>query len=260
MKRFFLILLLLIVLLVGFVIFAPALLVPIIITEVENRGLLVPDAPQLQLDELGGTLWKGHAESAVLIVDGQPVDMGRLKWRVDIPSLLQKQPSIFLQTNGADQRIQGGFRFNQQGKVTANNIEGRLPISVLEPWVPLFVAGDVAFVIDQLEMTNTQINKLDGLINLEYVDWLGGDRKMRLGSYTAQLLLNNRRDIEVLVNDFGAALGITGLITVRQSGSYNLDLMLMPRSDLAPEVAQAVNWMGRADGNGNVLVRKNGVF
>lgn len=260
MKRFFIILLLLLALLVGFVVFAPALLVPIVITQLQDRGLLAADAPQLQLQQLSGTVWSGQADSTVLIVDGQPVDLGRLKWSVNIPSLLQKQPAIFLQTNGADQRIQGDFQLSQNGEIAANNIEGRLPISVLEPWLPMIISGDVAFVIDHLVTTTAQITELDGLINLEYVDWLGGDRNMRLGSYTAQLLLNNRKDIEVLVNDFGAALGVTGLITIRQSGSYNLDLTLMPRPGLASEVAQAVTWMGRADGNGNVLVRKNGAL
>lgn len=260
MKRFFIILLLLVALLVGFVIFAPALLLPFAIVELENRGLLAPDAPQLQLEQLSGTVWSGQAGSTVLVVDGQAVELGRLKWKVNVQSLLARQPAIFVQTNGADQRIQGDFQLHQNGEIAANNIEGRLPVSVLEPWLPMIISGDVAFVIDHMVMTPARITQLDGLINLEYVEWLGGDRNMRLGSYTAQLLLNSRKDIEVLVNDFGAALGVTGLITVRQSGSYNLDLTLMPRADLAPEVAEAVNWMGRADGNGNVLLRRNGAF
>jgi hypothetical protein len=97
------------------------------------------------------------------------------------------------------------------------------------------------------------------VVNLEYVDWLMGDYAMPLGSYMAQIYLE-QQDVQVKINDYGASLGVDGLLTINPAGSYRFNATLMPRDGLAPEVTQSIAYLGRRQADGSVLVTQAGRF
>ena len=83
---------------------------------------------------------------------------------------------------------------------------------------------------------------------------------MPLGSYMAQLSLDDSNQISIQLNDFSATLGVDGYLTLNPRGSYHFDATLTPRSGLAPEIAQSIVWFGKKDRQGNVLINKRGQF
>ena len=258
MKWFFAILFTLLgLLLVGFF-YIPATVVPRAIAEVESRGLLPPRSPRLTLEQVSGTLWDGRAEKTSVEIDGATIALGVLQWHLDKMSLWHRQPRLDLSTRSDKITLTGSVSARETGEILVENLEGHLPIAVLEPWFPQLVTGDIAFVVDHLLFTQQQLLSLDGLLNLEYVDWVGADNNMPLGSYIAKLGMAPNHDLLVDINDLAARLGIDGHFRLNNSGNYRFDATLFPREGLAPEVAQSITWLGKIDRQGNVVIRQNG--
>ena len=171
-----------------------------------------------------------------------------------------KKLVLNLQTSAEQLQLKGIAEVDETQQIKFSNVEGALPLSLLEPWFPLVVKGDMAFVIDQVVANPKGLIELDGIVNLEYVDWLGGDQPMPLGSYLAQLSLAENRDVFIQLNDLGAALGIDGFLQFSLFGRYHFKAQLQPRAGLAPEVATSISWLGKQDGQGNVLIDTKGNF
>lgn len=239
------------------VVIAPASLVPYAIAEMEKQGAIKQGVPSIALAETSGTVWNGKALQAILTVDGVDVPLGVLEWQLKPMSLLASEPEIIFTTDAPGQILKATVTANAQGHIKVSAMEGRLPISVLEPWFPLLVRGDIAFVVDHIYFSANTLNSIDGMLNFEYVDWMGGDYDMPLGSYTAQIY-NEDRKVFVKVDDFSSRLGINGLMTVNPDGLYTFKATLQPRSSLAPEVAESVAWLGKKQTNGDVFIKTRG--
>ncbi len=260
MKAFFIVIVLILLAAVVAVANAPASLVPMTLKELEQRQLLAPNAPTLALAKLEGTVWQGQAKDAVLTINGEQVPLGVLSWQLEAMSLLDRKPVIHLTTNAPEHRLEATVIASESGDITVNNAEGRLPISLLEPWFPMLVKGNIAFVFDHIIMNPKQLLAIDGVLNLEYVDWLGGDYAMPLGSYMAQITLQNNL-VHVDINDFSASLGMVGLLTLNPAnGAYQFDATLQARPELAPEVTESIAWLGKRNRQGDIVLKNRGRF
>ncbi len=239
---------------------APASLVPMALEELEKRQLLDPKAPAITLAKLEGTVWEGRANEAIMTIDGEAVSLGVLSWQLEPISLLDRTPIIHLTSNAPELRLQGTVVANEKGDISINNVEGRLPISLLEPWFPMLVKGDIAFVFDHIIVNPKQLLAIDGVLNVEYVDWLGGDYAMPLGSYMAQITLQDNL-VHVDINDFSASLGMMGLLTINPvNGVYQFDATLQARPELAPEVTESIAWLGKRNSQGDIVLKSRGRF
>jgi hypothetical protein len=260
MMKKLLIIIVIVLFLIGFAIAnAPASLIPRALLEIEARGLLQEGSPKLILTETSGTVWQGKAQQAVLILNGGQLNLGAMDWSLDIWTLIQKKPVLQLYATAPGQELKATVTATEQAVVRVYDIEGRLPISVLEPWVPVLVSGEMAFVLDHIVFNPREILAIDGVLNLEYVDWLGGEYPMPLGSYMAQISLLNK-SVNVQLNDFSATLGLDGQLAVAPSGNYVFNARLQPRPGLAPQVVESIKWLGKQQANGDVLINQRGRF
>jgi hypothetical protein len=246
-----------VVLISVFIINAPASLTPQLFAYSKQQGMIAEDSPQLEFFELSGTLWKGKAEKAVLLIGNNRLDLGQFSWKVDVVKILDRKIAILINSSAPGQVLQGEVSFFQSGEIEVKNAEGHFPVSLMEPWIPLLIQGKLAFVIDHWIFTPHELIALDGILNLEQADWLGGDKDMPLGSYMAQLSME-QENLHIRVNDFSATLGVNGLITVNSSSDYRFKAILQPREGLAPEVAESILWFGKRGLNGDILIDRRG--
>jgi hypothetical protein len=261
MKWFFATVTGLLILLVLIIANAPSSLIPSALAQMKSRGLMPLNMPIIILSNTDGTVWDGQATDVIVEIDGAQLQMGIVSWQLSPLSLLQQKPAIKVSSNAPEQNLQATITMNEEGYVSVDDLEGRLAISVLEPWIPMFLSGDIAFVIDHVRFKQRQLLALDGVLNLEYVDWIGGDYDMPLGSYMAQMSLQKSNNVVVSIDDFGASLGIDGLLSVNtENRSYQFKATLEPREDLASEVAESLIWLGKRDENGDVFVDRRGRF
>lgn len=258
MKGFLTGLLVVIVLLVVGFFYIPSSVVPRAIAEIEQRHLLPPNAPRLSLRELQGTIWSGRANRATVRINGVDLDLGTFKWTLDKMSVLHLAPRFTFSTHSKKIRLTGEVSVDRGAVVTVRKMEGHMPLSTLEPWMPLLVTGDLGFYIDRMTFVSQKLTAINGMVNLDYIDWVGADYNMPLGSYQAELALANAGRLSIVINDLSARLGIAGTMTIDPRGNYLFDAVLQPREGLAREVAQSIRWLGREDGNGNVVIHRRG--
>lgn len=238
----------------------PASVVGVLLTEAESRQLLPPDTPKVSLADFDGTLWRGRAGKSAVLIDGVRVDLGEVNWTLGKVSLLRGAPLVDFTTRSTEIHLKGTVSVDKNSRVAIRGVEGRAPVSVLEPWMPLLVTGDIAFFIDSAVFVANRPESLNGLINLEYIDWVGADYNMPLGSYMAEVSLIDHNRVSVVINDLQARLGLTGTLNIDLQGHYQFQARLQPRPELAPEVATAIRWLGRDDGRGSVLINRRGRF
>lgn len=257
MKWFFILLVTVVIVVMVAIVKLPASLIPIVLTQVEQRNLLPPGSPRLFLQQTSGTFWQGQAAESTVEVDGISLPLGVLNWELSPLSLLRAEPTLHLSSSAPNQMLSTTVSVDGQGQVSITAMEGRLSISVLEPWFPMLIRGDIAFVIDHLTFNADKLLAVDGVLNLEYVDWIGGDYDMPLGSYMAHIY---QQEYQVLVqfDDFDATLGIDGVMTINPNGEYTFNAELQPREGLAPEVNESIAWFGKRQANGNVMIKTRG--
>lgn len=218
--------------------------------------------PQLQLAAPSGTVWQGKSPQAYWRVNGLAVDLGAVEWSLSGRSLLALEPKVELKSASLGHQLSMLFSIDRQRQLKLSHFIGRLPLSMLEPWLPLVVAGNVDILIDDLvvDLRDSQQPKLvslAGLVNLQQAVWLLGDEDMLLGDYQAEVSLQEQVVIADL-SDHDAALSINGVLSVDLSGSYSLQARLTPQANLASEISQSVKWLGRSDPSGEVLLDRQG--
>ena len=238
---------------------APASLIPLALDELEKRQLLAPNLPVLALTDLEGTVWQGQANQAVITIDGEEIPLGVLSWQFEPLSLLDRTAVVHVKADAPEHQLQATVIASDTDTVTINNLEGRLPISLLEPWVPMLVRGDIVFIFDHI-VAGQQLLAIDGLLNAESVVWLGGSYEMPLGSYMMQIFLQDNQ-VHIDINDFNASLGMSGVLLLNLAkGTYQFDAILQARPELAPEVAESIAWFGKRNNQGDIVLKNRGRF
>ncbi|EAW30293.1 hypothetical protein GP2143_02080 [marine gamma proteobacterium HTCC2143] len=235
----------------------PASLVPMILAEVEQRNLLPPESPSLFLTQTSGTIWQGQSADSIVEIDGVSVPLGRVSWELSPLSLLRSEPTLNVASSAPMQTLSTTLSVDMQGQITMTALEGRLPIGALEPWFPMLIRGDITFVIDHMIFTANTLHAIEGVLNFEYVDWVGGDYDMPLGSYMAHIY-QQENQVRVQFDDFDATLGMDGLMSIEPDGNYTFDAILQPREGLAAEVRESITWFGKKQVNDSVLIKTRG--
>ena len=236
---------------------APASLIPLALDELEKRQLLAPNLPAIALTDLEGTVWQGQANQAVITIDGEAILLGVLSWEFEPLSLLDRTAVVHVKADAPEHHLQATVIASATDPITINNLEGRLPISLLEPWVPMLVKGDIVFVFDHI-IADQQLLAIDGLLNAESIVWLGGNYEMPLGSYMMQIFLQDNQ-VHIDINDFNADLGMSGVLIINPvNGEYQLDAVLQARPELAPEVTASIAWFGKRNKQGDIVLKNRG--
>jgi hypothetical protein len=235
----------------------PAKYIPDGLEYARQQGLIDKQTEDITLNNLSGTVWNGTAEQASVTIDGAELELGRLSWQLDWGSLIDQLPAVDIQTLADTHQSKARLIAQPNGDIIVRDAEGFFPIALLEPWLPRLVSGKLSFVVDHWAFNAKELLALDAVLNLEYADWLGGDYNMAIGSYMAQLSMQEK-DVQIQINDFGAALGIDGLMTITPSQRYTFNALLQPRDGLAPEVATSLSWLGKAQANGDILINRRG--
>lgn len=215
-------------------------------------------APQIHMSEPTGTIWRGQSDQVMVTFNQAKLELGKLNWKLSPLSVLTINPSVDITIEAPAHQAQVRVSATRDQVVTVDKMEGEFPLSMLEPWVPLLVKGDLAFVVDHIVFTRKELLAIDGVFNLQQADWLGGDVDMPLGSYIAQVSLDDNKDIFIQINDFSATLGIDGHVTISPKGTYHFQSVLQTRDGLAPEVAQSVSWFGKKNAQGDIVVDNTG--
>lgn len=246
-KKQLIITLLLITLLIG-VTQAPAILL---------APLLHRYFPMLEFNSLQGTVWKGVATEAQLTITDRKLPLNTVHWSLQISSLFSLTPIVDIETQADEQQFKGVLTINSPSEFRLDQTTGHFPSHLLEPWLALWVSGDLQVIIHTFNYVNNRLVEFSATLSALDTQWLLADTTMHLGNYTAVAHLNNNI-IVIDIDDQQAALGINGRMLIQADGGYHFGATLMPRDHLAIEIKRTLEWLGRADRPGGIRIEFNG--
>jgi general secretion pathway protein N len=207
----------------------------------------------VQLEGVGGTVWRGHAQQVRL--HGQP--LGTLGWKLHPAALFSRRLDADLRLDGSE--FQGASAVSHHGSVTTLR-EARLvmPAERLQPAldVPALVPrGRVEIDLVHAELFGGFPRRLDGraLWRDAAVD---GAAAARFGDLLAEFATDASGALVGTVADQGGPLMLDGQFRLGFDG-YEADAVLQAR-DGNPQVLEALQYIGEPQPDGSSILQIRG--
>lgn len=215
---------------------------------------LGPRLGAIQLKDVGGTVWNGHA--AELSVHGTP--LGRFAWTIAPFSLLSGVADTELRLEGERYKGQGKARIRGPLSADFSDFELEFPAERLNP------ALDIPGLIP---VGRVQVKLKDAVVDGGYPSRLNGEAVWRdaavageasasFGDLRAEFATTQPGQITGLLNDLGGNLSLEGSFNASIAG-YEAEAILAAR-DGNPQVIKALGWIGEAQPDGSSLLKVTG--
>ncbi len=205
--------------------------------------------PHVKLGGVSGTLWEGRARSAMVVLDGQPLDLGALDWRFKATPLLIMNACVDVRSA----RLTGDVcRGILSGTNTVKQLMlDQLPARLLDRAVGAQLTGSGSLTVQGAEITDKgQIKELAGNFSWQGAKVNYGDGWLNLGSYSADLTDNGKGGVKASITD------TAGDFEIRLSGEYGLgaepvlDGTVKPRNTASAMIVNALSLIAEADDSG----------
>lgn len=214
----------------------------------------VKSVPGLTLGGVSGTAWTGRASAATLQLPGQLVDLGGLKWDVDIPALLTMSLCADVESRVARGHVCRGL--NGQNTLKQVIVDD-IPMSMFGSMVGAQLGGVGSVAIQRAVFDDAGVVKeMDGNITWMRARGNGGGGWFPLGSFAAELSENGEggiiADIDDVDGEFdvelrgevavGSLPSLEGTIKPRPNAPQALVDTLMLFTQVVEEGTYKVTW------------------
>lgn len=218
--------------------------------------MVAPRVPALQLSDVGGSVWDGHAAQAS--VAGQP--LGALDWRTELLPLLHGDVRVHAHVKGVDSEGRAIITRRLDGLILVHDAEVELPGSVLQGTLgieSLRLGGRLHLKAREARIRNAWFVSLDGTGRWQDASVSGaaeahlGDIVLRFSEPSPPTIIGDVRD------DGHGPLLIRGKLSALPTG-YTLDARLRPRDPNDLQTQEALRYVGQRQPDGSVLLRAGG--
>ncbi len=218
--------------------------------------IMASHVPVLQLSDVSGSVWNGHAEQAS--VAGQP--LGTLDWQTDVLPLLHGDIRVRAHIKGADSEGRAELTRQLDGLILVRDAEVDLPGAVLEATLglpSLQLKGRLHLKAQEARIRNAWFVALDATGR-----WLdagvSGAAEAHLGDIDMRFSEPAPPTIEGEIHDDGhGPLTIRGTLSALPTG-YVLEANLRARNPSDLQTQEALRYIGERQPDGSVLLRAGG--
>ncbi|MGH8307926.1 MAG: type II secretion system protein N [Gammaproteobacteria bacterium] len=183
--------------------------------------------PDVRLDQVSGSVWSGVAQD--LILNGR--SWGSLQWHFDWRAPFTGHLGYSLLLVGPDLRLQGRVMGRRADKLLFQDLQGQIPISRLESWLPLpsgSISGTLNLNLTRVVLVNRQPAEADGVINGDGIR-LGWPQPVTLGNYQLKLQTQKPSGIRGNLLDTAGSLILQGKLSLTPNGRYQVSGTLASR-------------------------------
>jgi len=222
---------------------------------------LVQRGGTLQLETIDGSFWQGRAgEAYVILPDQQRIALGTLEWRLRPSSLLWLHPDAHVSTEYGEQSAQADVRLSPLGTVQLHNVRATAPLAALNRWLPLPAQGTVSIDLAELELSRSELRKVQGQLSWQQASWEWNMRWLALGDYRCELQMTKPAQVRCALQGAGA-LGIEGeLLVDLNDKNYSLQAQLRPADSLPRDFREGLALVLGAtrDASGQMPLHRDG--
>ena len=215
---------------------AALLLITLLVVQMPARPLqwLFP-RDRLVLSGLTGTLWSGNATRAWLVVDDQPLMLGRVDWQFRPWRLLWSEP-LSVTTSWGDQVFQTDLGVRLTGRLVMSDARINFDTEVLRRFLPIYLGGSAGGRFEHVVWGPQGIEDAQGVISLRDTVWTARSGLIPLGSYrvdlrdapttdeqTAKTASPETEVVKGIVSTEDGSLQLDGIVSLSQVG-YDVSL------------------------------------
>jgi general secretion pathway protein N len=204
-------------------------------------GWLVQAKPELSLEQVDGTWWRGQAER----VRVRGIAIGQLSWQLQLSSLLLLSPVVDLQLRDATSQLAAEVTRHASGAVSVANLQADVDAAWLAPalGIPMLrPTGRLRADLAELAVASNGLpERARGQLRWEDAG-VTGMAQAQFGGL--QLDLNTTDRIKGTIRPLGnkPALEATGQFEL-QGVNYQAEVRLAPNTD-NPQLSRALQWVG----------------
>ena len=210
-------------------------------------GWLAKGLPGIQLVGVTGSLLSGHAD--ILEIQGMPV--GALRWQFDWLAPFSLTYGYRLELDSTDGNLSGRADV-RGGSLYLRDLQGHVPVSALERWLPLpshSVQGTLELHLKEVNLKSGRVEAAEGEVELDdgVLSWPSA---FTLGSYRMTLNPAQGGGIQAQVADVASPLKLHASLSLSAQGAYHLSGTLSPQDPADAAARSFLAGLGAADSTG----------
>lgn len=220
--------------------------------------------PQLQLQNVSGSVWNGNAAQAFWLQNGtqgdQVIALGSFEWHLQPWSLLWLHPTAHVATHYGEQFVDARLRVSPLGRLTLTQTSAALPAALLSNWAPIGARGQIALKLERAQLSRTHIDALEGALYWQQAQWQWNSHWLALGDYRCELTLPAAQQVHCALQGQGA-LALDGVIEVNtQEHHWSTQLQATVAPSLPEDFRQGLQLLlgNEPDAQGKYSVKRDG--
>ena len=220
------------------------------------RSTLQSALPGLQLAELDGSVFSGHASRAVY----HGIDLGEVDWRFRPLALLLLRLEYHLEFAHPDSHGHVNIGVRPGGDVVGHDLTMRVrPDRLLNQFSPVAIesSGSIDLSLEQFTLQDQQLREVSGTAAWQQA---AIDMPMVLTLGEVGLALETRGDTLVAVITRGGVLGLSGEVQLLPGNRYALDLVLRPGAAVGDDTRELLAAVLQTHRDGGYQLKTSGRF
>ena len=199
---------------------------------------------------LSGTVWHGKAQQ----LQYRQRAVGSINWQLSPWGLLVGRLGGELMVNQGDAFLQaGGDMPIGGGEVELSKLEGRLPLTLLQPYLtmlPVPLDGVVSLKLEDILLNaEGRLQQTQGRIVWHQAGVLA-PQKLPFGDLQLTLQPREGGGIEGEIRDSGGPLQLSGKLTLGTDGAYQLQGQVKASDSAPAQLRSTLAMLGKADSQG----------
>ena len=231
------------------------------------RSTLQSALPGLQLAELSGSVFSGHASRAIY----RGIDLGKVDWHFRPLALFSLRLEYHLEFTQPDNHGHLNIGLRPGGEVVGHDLELRMQSDRLLKQLPPVLKvnnmtlpigtiesrGTFDLVLERFVLVDQQLRQVTGTAAWQQA---AIDAPLELPLGEVRLALETRDDTLVAAVTRGGTLGLSGEILLRPDNRYALDLVLRPGEAVGQDTRALLTVGLQQQPDGAYLLKNSGRF
>lgn len=158
------------------------------------------------MNGVSGTLWSGGASLVSVKVNGADHSLGQVTWKLDVLSLFTLKPCALITSELDSQTFDGRVCVKGKNAIALSNASINFSAALVQPMLPLPVAGSFSLTLDTLELGDNRLQALRG--KATWVDGKihNGSNWMTVGALGADLADDGKNGLSAHLVDVSSPL------------------------------------------------------
>lgn len=183
------------------------------------------DKERVSVQGYSGSLWRGRADQVYLQTERGYLRLGSVNWRLHPWSLLGFSPRIAVQSRWGGQQFSGEITLGRAGELAVRDYEARLPVALLNKFLPLAIEGDATISGQYLDWVGGLPYRAEGRVVWQGALWNSPAGPRQLGDYVLEFSSPADQQIEGRIFSLVGPLMAEGEVGLKHR-EYRVDVVL----------------------------------